>query len=384
MRRDRFLAEKQQPKISNHVKLAAKVDEDELRRQIGELAGNEAGDVPEWDEELGMLAATVLFLKGPAGTKKVYKMEWMQWDHVLLIGYVQEHPLGQKLLDRKREISDYLERVRVEVLRQSSSAPEGEVISEEIKTMQNNSDWSLVARVQWTEMVESLRCAHDKCYPGSFHACSTGRSESSAALTMLRGNLHSDLFEFARTEVLDSRLKAEFLQAPISPEKTFAECALLPPLFRFKCYFELERQYNRKAKVRGLLYEEATRSLPGRPPCSTPRDTARLVAKILDLGQTMWADGELWTQARKQVEGALRTMGQLEPMDSRSPAPLSDMSNQLELVRDPHQLVAEAAVAANQMRDPRWCPWCSPERVQEVLRSYVNQKMQHLESLLLG
>jgi hypothetical protein len=423
MRRDRFLAEKQQRESPNHVTVAAKVKEDELRRQIGELAGNEAGDVPEWDEELGMLVATVLFLKGPAGTEEVSKMGLMQWEHVLLSGYVQESaelqivPVygAEVVMD---QVQEYLGRVLVEVLRQSTSAPEeerekseqlGRVLSDEIQKMQNDSDWSLKARVQWTAMVESLQLAHDKCCPGSFRACSKDES-GHPVLTLLRGALHEGVSEFARSEALDPELKKKFVRAPFPPPRTSGDSS----------FPWVMREQERKNEVRDLLYAEATRSLPGRPPCSTPTDTATLVTKIVELTgamtdmvsfRPMWADEELWKRARKDVGRALSGVGLEEAMDFRSPSPSEWLENAIgdrigdrkKCVRGVQQLVVEAAVAAQWMfhirRGPparesfpdmedalrthaREHPDFSEERAQEVLRSYVNQKMQGLEPFL--
>jgi hypothetical protein len=91
--------------------------------------------------------ATVLFLKPAtgnrvpsAGTEEVTNMEWMKWEHVLLSGYVREIETGAEV--NLEKVQEYLDLVRAEVLRQSTSAPESEqetrkelgpVISDEIQ-----------------------------------------------------------------------------------------------------------------------------------------------------------------------------------------------------------------------------------------------------------
>jgi hypothetical protein len=416
------------------LKMAA----EELRQQIHDLARSEARVGPKWDERLGMLVATALFLKDSAGTEEVNgttsrSMEWMQWDDVLLSGYWQENEIGAEV--NLPKVREYLDRVWDEVERQSTSALGGEQekseeLLREIKKMRDNSDWSLKARAQWTAMVESLQSAHDKCCPGSFRACSTGQS-GSRALALLHGDLQAGVSEFARTEVLDPGLKKKFVETPSSvpggPTQVFSE--------RFtpggpENVSELIYAQEQKDKVRDLLYAEATRSLPGRPPCSTPGDTAQLVSELLvlvherpyDPYKPMWFNKKIWERATEQVKDALYGVGQVEPMDSRYRAPLPRWE---ELVRSVHQLVAPAAVAANLMLQPQkvgifppcesdesdewestresdewefqdmgraqtnfWVeharshPNFPVERAKEKLRSYVNQKMQELEPLL--
>jgi hypothetical protein len=236
--------------------------------------------------------ATVLFLKPAtgnrvpsAGTEEVTNMEWMKWEHVLLSGYVREIETGAEV--NLEKVQEYLDLVRAEVLRQSTSAPESEqetrkelgpVISDEIQKMRDDSDNSLKARVQWTAMVETLQSAHD---------------ESGPVLDL--------------TEVLDWSLKERFV----------LDFAQIPADARYVAHVHNSfhpSMLERKNKVRDLLYAEVTGSQPGRSPCGTPTDTARLVAEILQMVTTktgslvaeLAGEWPVWGEAQSQVQVALK------------------------------------------------------------------------------